>query len=104
MTQPDSLLYLLYGLNGLVGLMLGSFLYREYHEGFMVVVRERVLSLKWFVVALLLLVVALNLFWLIKVRKLDQDIILLLLMFSGMVAPFLWMAILRRGVFCYWTC
>ncbi len=99
MTHPDSLLYLLYGVNSMAGLLLGGFLYREYHEGFMVVVRDKVLSLKWLMVALLLLVVTLNLFWLIRIRKLDQDLILLLLMFSGMAAPFLWMAILAVGRF-----
>lgn len=99
MTQPDFLLYLLYAVNSVAGLMLGGFLYREYHEGFMVVIRERVRSLKWFVTSLLLLVVTLNLFWFIKIRQLDQDLLLLLLMFSGMVAPFLWMATVAVGRF-----
>jgi hypothetical protein len=99
MTEPEPLLYLLYALNGLAGALLGGFLYREYQEGFMVLVRERVISLKWLVVLLLLLVVALNLFWLLKVRGLNGDWLLLLLMFSGMVAPFLWVAALAVGRF-----
>ncbi len=92
-------LYLLYLLNGGVGLLLGLFLYREYHEGFMVLIRERVFSLKWVVVPLLLIASLLNIVWFYKIRQLDQDLILLLLIFSGMVVPFLWMAVLTAGRF-----
>ncbi len=99
MVIPDSLLYLLYSINVVVGLLLGGFLYREFHEGFMVVIRGRVLSLKWGVVSFLLLGAALNLFWLYKVRALQEDLVLLLLMFSGMVAPFVWMAAVAVGRF-----
>ena len=65
----------------------------------MVLFRERVFSLKWLVVSLLLSAVALNLFWLLKIRTLESDWILLLLMFSGMVVPFLWMATVAVGRF-----
>ena len=93
--EPDfqSFLYLLYLLNSIVGLLLGLFLYREYHEGFMVLIRDRVFSLRWVVVPLLLLVPSLNLFWLYKIRALSDELVVLLLMFSGLVAPFLWMAL-----------
>ena len=86
-------LYILYILNGLAGLLLGGFLYREFQDGFMVLFREQVYSLKWVMVILLLSTTLGNLVWLLKVRNLQQDLPLLLLMFSGVVAPFLW-----RGV------
>lgn len=86
-------LYLLYLLNTLAGVLLGRFLYREYQEGFMVLIRERVLSLRWVVVPLLLLVSLMNLFWLYKIRGLEEDLLLLLLIFAGVTAPFLWIAL-----------
>lgn len=85
--------YLLYGVNGIAGLLLGIFLYREYHEGFMVVIRGQVYPLKWVIIPLLIIASAVNIFWFYQVRQLNQDLLLLLLIFSGMVAPFLWLAL-----------
>ena len=86
--------YLLYGVNGVVGLLLGIFLYREFHEGFLVVIRGQVYSLKWVVIPLLMVAAVVNFYWFYQVRQLHQDLLLLLLIFSGMVAPFLWLALL----------
>ena len=58
----------------------------------MVLVRDRLFSLRWLMVLLLLLVPILNLFWFYKIQGLEQELPLLLLIFSGMVVPFLWIA------------